>query len=139
MFSYSYVLVKAIIFLFAATISGFQFQNPRQISYSSLRAISNENTALIQEEFTISSIHVDKTLERSQLEIIENFLISEGAYLGSSKWKIQEISNSATSWCYKCTPLGSNEKPVFLKHSRQDLAETNGWNKLRNEFEGSAL
>ncbi len=139
MLSYSCLLVKTIIFLFAATISSFKVQTNRQIAYISHRAISDENTALSQEPFqSISSIGSDETLERSELEIVENFLIAEGSYLGSSKWKIQEVSNSATSWCYKCTPLGTIGKPVFLKRSRQDLADTNGWSKLRNEFEGES-
>jgi hypothetical protein len=139
MFSTSYLLLTTVIFVLAATISSFKIQTSRQIACFSRRAISNENTVLIQEQFeSMSSIAADKTLERSELEIVENFLISEGSYLGSLKWKIQEISSSTTSWCYKCTPVGTNGKPVFLKHSRQDLADLNGWSKLRNEFEGSS-
>lgn len=136
MFSTSSLLAKIVIFMLATKSSTFKFQSSRQIACFPLQSISNENTVLIQEQFkSISSIAADKPLERSELETVENLLFSQGSYLGSLKWKIQEISNSTTSWCYKCTPLGTSGKPVFLKHSRQDLAG-NGWNKLRNEFEG---
>ena len=138
MFSTSHLLVRTVIFILAATVSSFKIQTSRQIASFSRRAISNENAVLIQEQFqSISTIAADKTQDGSQLETIENFLISEGSYLGSSKWKIQQVSSSPTSWCYKCTPLGTVGKPVFLKHSRQDLADINGCNKLRNEFEGN--
>jgi hypothetical protein len=137
MFSNSYLLLKTVIFMFAATISGFKIQRSRQIARFSRQAISNENTVLIQEQFkSISSIAADKTLDRSQLEIVNDFLIAEGSYLGSLKWKIQVISSSNSSWCYKCTPVGTIGKPVFLKHSRQHLADINDWNKLKIEFEG---
>ena len=70
-------------------------------------------------------------------DFIRNFLISEVEMFGNCGWEIMTISrnHARENICYKCTPIGSNAKPVFLKHSQQ--IRDGSHNRLRHEFEGA--
>jgi hypothetical protein len=86
----------------------------------------------------IGNNELDRTKRiESVKEIVAKFLSSEAEYFGALNWKIDHITDNNENICFKCVPIGSDAKAVFVKHSQQ--LNRGGHNKLRYEFEGREL
>ena len=78
-------------------------------------------------------------INKSRIELISSFLVSEGDYLGSFEWKITEICHTVFKTSYKCTQIERPGKSVFLKHFHTPPLDGKDFDRLRYEFEGGSI